>query len=514
VVNTPIYELAVDANDLIYASLVTSLLDGAVGTIRTYNTSLVAQNTVVLPAPAGTGAGIFNIDVDTSGVWANWGKGNYLVHYVLSGDSATEDNRWYSGFKASADLNTNYGLAVKTTGEVLVLFKSNSFQSETGLYGTYRGTSFDWNPVPLSDAIENYMLECDSTLGGFTYSYDAASDPNVIFPAWSGDVWSRLKEICVAFQLEIYLDGTVIRVDDVGTRTIELRNTSPLKVTPSNLFGGQQIVMVAQNPTAGGGIVFDASTQNTRFQIDVGQQQTVIVNTLNYPASVDALLPSDVVPSLPGQYYVLDALGVHVPATTWLAAGGSVTPAVGDTPGQVKFTLTGPTAAITGYTGPFTFADSTASTGRAALTLTGQGVFTAPHSYTFETGANPTKTTQLVARTINNFAIADMAQVARVAPAAIDDVSGYNVEVTFEIFTTDLLGFGLTQGAIFSAEDSKYRVKTIQWGALKSQITGTRHITLDDLDAATTGLTVDQRDEIWTGYSADDRGIKPLALAL
>lgn len=514
---TPIYALTAPATGgTIEASLVTSLDPGAPGEIRFFAANLLSQGgTGPITAPPGTSGGIFNIAFDPNGGrWVNWGGSNYLSHITIPlGPSSVEDNRWYSGYPSAPDLNTNYGIAVKTTGEVVVLFKSTTFQTQPGLYGDNRVTSFDWTPVPLSDAIENYMLECDSTLGGMTYSYDASTDPDVIFPAWSGDVWAHLKEICTAFQVDIIPDGNTIRITDIGDREIVLRNHSPLKVTPSNLFGGQQIIVVAQNPTAGGGTVYDASTQNTRFQIDVGQTQTVTVNTLNYPAQVDGLVATDSLPVLPGQYYVLDSTGTHVPAATWVAAGGSVTASLGDIPGQVKFTLK-LQSGMAGYSGPFTFADSITSTGRAALILTGSGVFTSPVSYTFETGANPTKTTQLIARTINSFAIADMEQVARVTPAAIDDVSGYNVEMSFEIFTSDLLGFGLTQGAMFTAEDSRWRVTNIQWGAVKSGITATRHVTLDDLDTITAGLTVDQRDAIWTGYSTDDRGIKPLALAL
>lgn len=512
IATTPPYKLTISSSNIIYASVINGT-SGADGNIRSYNTSLAVQNTYKIAAPTGTSSGVLSISADDTGLWVNWGLSNYVAHYTFSGTVATEDKRWYSGFPVIPDLTTNYVTAVKTTGEVVVLLK-DPLTTPVTKYGTYKVTSFDWGAVPLSDAIETYMLECDSTLGGLSYSYDASSDPDVIFPAWSGDVWSHLKEICTAFQVDIILDGGTIRVTDVGDREIVLRNHSPLKVTPTNLFGGQQLVMVAQNPVAGGGTVYDASTLNTRYQIDVGQTSTVFINTLHYMSYIDVLVPADVLPVVPGQYYVIDAVGAHVPAATWLAAGGSVIPSLGDSLGQIKLILTGPPAAISGYTGPFTFATSTASTGRAALIVTGAGTFTTPVAYTFGTGANTTKTTQLVAKTINSFAIADVEQIARVTPAAIDDVSGYNVEVTFEIFTTDLLGFGLTQGAIFSAEDSKYRVTNIQWGALKSQITATRHVTLDDLDTITAGMTVDQRDTIFTGYSIDDRGIKPLALAL
>lgn len=510
----PIFRLYFNSADVLYAALAgTAALPGASGTIRSYNTSLVEQNTWVIPAPPGTESGIRSIAADSDGLWISWGNGNFLSHYVFSNLSVIQDKVWYSGFGFTALLPSYYRVAVMTTGEVAVLF-GDPAGATVDTYGAYRGVTFNWQPVPLSDAIENYMRSCDDTLGGMSYSYDADDDPDVVFPVWSGDVWSHLKEICAAFQVEIYPDGNTIRVADIGSRTVEITNHSPLQVTPTNIFGGQQIVVVAQNPRAGGGIVFDASTQNTRFQINVGQSSTVVVNTLNYPVSVDPLVPTSTLPVLPGQYYVLDSTGLNVPADTWTGAGGSVVPALGDNPGQVRFTLQGPASAISGYTGPFTFADSLASTGRAALTLTGAGTFTNPQPYTFDTGANPTKTTTLIARTIDSFAIADITQVAMVTPAAIEDVSGVTVTVTFQMPAADLNGFGLTPGSLFYAEDSRYRIRSVSFGGLVAEITAVRHVTINDIDTAMTGLTFDQQDAIWVGYSNDDRTIRPLALTI
>lgn len=521
-VNTPIYDLAISPTNVLYASLITNLLPGAPGTIRSYNTSLVAQETITPPVPAGTHAGIFEIAADSTGMWMYWAKSNYVTHYNYADGLVVEGTKWFSGRTLPTDLNNNYAIDVSSTGTVVVGFKNFRTGATSDLYQTPTQVgTFNWAPVPLSDAIENYMRECDSTLGGMTYSYDASSDPDVIFPAWSGDVWTKLKDLCTAFQVEIYPDNNTIRVEDVGARTVTLRNYTPLKIVPTNLFGGQQLLVTCQNPTAGGGIFFDASTQNTRFQIDMNQTAVVVVSTQNFPAALDTLIPSDTLPVLPGQYYVLDSTGAHPPAQTWLNAGASVAPALGDNPGQIKFTITGPQAAMAGYTGPFTFADSITATGKAALSLTGVGVLTSPRTYTFETGANPTKTTQLVARTINSFAIDDVERIAMVTPAAIEDVSGVAVTVTFDMPTADLLGFGLTTGSLFYAEDSRYRITNVTFGGLKASITAVRHVTLNDIDTAYTGLTYDQQDAIWaasaaipSGFSYHDRTIKPLALSL
>jgi hypothetical protein len=506
----PIADLAMSPSNVLHVALTTAVTSASAGTIRTYNTSLAVQNTATITAPAGTASGILTLSVDATGVWANWGLSDYLQRYTLSGSTATESIRWYSGFPAGTALTSNIASAADSNGRVIVLFKVNS----TSTYVPKKVTSFNWVVYDLSTAIYNYLLECDSALGGMSYSYGASSNPLVILPAWSGDVWSHLKEVCAAYAIEIYPDGTTIRVADIGARTITLDNTTPLRVIPTNIFGGQQLVIVAQNPKAGAGVVFDANAQNTRFQIDVGQTNTVVVNTLNYPVTVDTLAPTDVLPVLPGQYYVLDSLGVHVPAETWNNAGASVVPILGDSPGQVKLIFEGPGAAMSGYTGPFTFADAITAAGRAALTLTGTGVFTEPKSYTFETGANPTKTTQLVAKTIDSFAINDMAHVARVAPGAIDEVAGYAVTVTFQIKASALLGFGLTTGSLFYAEDSRWRIVDVKFGRGKADVTAVRHVTLNDVDTALTGLTYDQQDAIWAGYSFHDRSIKPLALSV
>lgn len=512
--SVPIYDLSMSPSDVLYASLVPVtetpgvIPIGTAGIVRTYNTSLVVLATVTPAIPVGVGA-ILYVTPDSSGFWAYWGYGNYVVKYDSTGQ---ETNRWYSGYAVPENYNSGYPVALGSSGRLVVGFRSSN--DTNSAYLGMRVTAFNWSPVPLSDAILYYMLECDSALGGMTFSYDAAADPDVVLPAWSGDVWSHIKEILTAHNLDLYLDNDTIRVDDAGARTIELTNTSPIRTEPVNLFGGQELIMYATNATAGGGVMWSAADSNTRYQIDVGQRRTVTVSTNNYPVQVNILVPTDNLPVLPGQYYVIDSTGTHVPADMWLAAGATVTPQLGAGVGQIDFTLQGPSGAISGYTGPFTFADGNSSTSVGTLTVTGSGTFTNPQPVTFQTGANPTKTTQQVARTIRNFAIDTLDRLYQRAPMAIDEVSGVAVSVSFTVPTVDLLGFGSTMGATFLYNDSRYRITNATFGALTTTITATRYVSIDMIDTATTGLTIDQRDAIWDGYSIDDRTIKPLALTL
>lgn len=508
---TPVYDMSMSPADILYVSLVSAgFFDGDnAGRVRRYSTSLAVVGTdIVPPVPQGTRA-LLNIAADATGFWAYWGTANGIIKY---NDAGVEQRRWYSGYPFSQDVNTGYSIAIGNNGDVVVGFKTGS--GFTNFFPANRVTVFNWASVPLSEAILGYMETCDPTLGGMTYSYDVAADPAVVLPAWSGDVWAHLKEVCTAHNIDIYADNGVIHVADAGARIITLDNTSPIRTEPVNLFGGQQLIMYATNPVAGGGVLWSASEANTRYQIDVGQRRTVAVSTSNYPVSVDPLVPTDSLPVLPGQYYVIDSTGAHVPAASWVAAGASVKGTAGSGVGQVEFTLQGPNSPISGYTGPFTFADGNGTTATGALVVTGTGVFTAPQPVTFQTGANPTKTTQQVARTIRNFAIDTLERLYQRAPMAIDEVSGVAVTVTLEVPTVDLLGFGSTMGATFLYNDSRYRITNAVFGALTAQITATRFVSIDMIDTVTAGLTIDQRDAIWAGYSIDDRTIKPLALTL
>lgn len=505
----PIYDISVSPSDVIYVSLIpTTLTTGSAGIVRRYTTALVASPDIIPTVPPGTSS-ILNIAATSDGFWAYWGRGNLLVKY---GDDGIEKYRWYSGYPFVEDINTGYTPAIGLNGRVVVGFKSVA--GIVPVYADNRVTSFKWTPALLSDVIESYMRECESNLTGLTYSYDATSDPHVILPAWSGDVWTKLKEICTAHGIEIYLDEDTIHVDDVGSRTITFDNNTPLRVEPVSLFGGREIVITAQHPTAGGGTVFDAGLANTRYQIDVGQRKTVYASTTNYPVTVDPLVPTSVLPVLPGQYYVLDNAGLNVTPSAWVAAGASVTAFITNVPGQIGFILQGPNTAISGFSGPFTFADSLATTGSPALTLTGTGVFTNPEEITFQTGANESKVTQQTARTIRNIAIDTLDRLYQRAPLAIDEVSGFNTTVSFQMPTSDLLGFGATLGAVVTAQGSKWRITKVSFGVLTADITAVSFNSIDDIDTATTGLTIDQRDAIWTGYSIDDRSVKPIALTL
>jgi hypothetical protein len=498
----PVYGLTIDSSDVIYASLLTTVPGAnAVGTIRTYNTSLVAQSNIVPTVPTGTNSGILNIAADNDGIWAHWGFGTELYKYNSAG---TQIARWVSAYPAATTIATNYALAVnRTTGDTYVLFRADTTPGSTVIYGGKIVTAFNYQPVTLSSAIERYLEACDANLGGMTYSYTATAY-DVVFPGWQGNVWAKLKELCAAYNVEIVPIGNVITVRDVASTTLTIRNNTPVRTTPSKGSGGKTVTVVAQNAVAGGGVMWDAATEGVTYQIPVGARQVITLATNNHPTELANPVPTDALPILAGQYYVVDSTGAPVLAATWLAAGGSVTVAVGTSPGTIILTLQGPSSG----SGPFYFATGTSSTSTGALSIVGPGVITTPVTHTILTAS--ADQAQTVAAAINTPFINTRDQAFSRGLWASDEAAGPLVEIQFTMPVASLSGYGLTVGSMVTYESSKYRVKTINWGNLAATITATRRVTLGEVDTAWTGQTVGTRDTFWSGYSAGDRHIQPL----
>lgn len=492
------YSISVGSGDIIYVTAITALTTGAVGTIRSYNTSLVLQSTITPTIPAGSQGGIFNIVAsDTGTVWAHWPATTYIIEYDSAG---AEVSRWQSLYPLASDTNSNFGLGLNGSGHVLVLFRDNTRTLATP-YGGYLVTSFDYSPVLLSAAIEQYMEACDLTLNGWTLDYQGSVDPEVIIPGWSGNVWANLKELFATHSVELVYDASTqtIIIRDIGSATTTFTNIEPATTQPVNLTGGRVVDVIYQQPRAGGGVVWDAATENESVSIATGARQTRIFSTDNHPAELAQPVPTDTLPIQPGQYYVVDSTGAAVPAATWLAAGGNITLTVGSSPGTISAFIKGPASNPTGFTGPYSFATGNTPDDIPALSIVGNGTFTTPTLFSragsqgqpFNSPFMDTRS-RLLQR--GHFA-------SRRMP---------NVVLDFIVPTADLPLIGQAPGTIFPYEQSRYRILEVQRGNLKSRISAERYVTAADHAAVWAGETAADHAAYWADYSAADHTIQPL----
>jgi hypothetical protein len=495
------YGLSMTSGGTLYATILTAVTTTPTdATIKTYNTSLVLQSTITTTAPAGTGTGIGNIAVDPNGgYWAHWFYSTYLVKYDANG---AETGQWQSLYPESNDPNTNLAITVGDSGGY-VLFRAGSPRGNPVYRGNYV-TGFDYSPVTLSAAIEQYMEACGLSDSGWTLDYQGAVDPEVVFPGWQGNVWANLKELFATYGVEKIEDATTqtIIIRDIGSATTAFKNIEPATTRPVSLTGGRVVDVVYQQPRAGGGVVWNADTENVTLSIATGARETLILSTDNHPAELAQPVPTDTLPIQPGQYYVVDNTGAAVPAATWLAAGGNITLTVGESPGTISATIQGPGANPTGFTGPYSFATGTQPTDTPALSIVGNGTFTTPRLFR-RAGSQG-----------QPFNSPFMDTVERVcARGHFPSLQDPNVVIDFNVPTAELPPVGQAVGVIFPFEDSRYRILEVQRGNLSSRITAERYVTADDFDDANPGQTADQYDTLWSGYSASDYQIQPLRTA-
>lgn len=501
VVNRSPYSVSVGPTDLVYTTILGPL--GAPvhpGTIQVYNTSLVLQTTLTLTAPAGTSTGIANISVDPGGdIWAQWLLAPYLVRYDPTG---VEIDRWYSLYPTAQDLNTNFNLAAGAAG-LYVMFRPNSGINPYGLskYGGNYVTGTDYSPVVLSDAIQNYMEACDPTLNGWTLDYQATTDPAVVFPGWSGNVWANLKELFATYNIELVQDAATktFIIRDIGSVTTEFKNMKPALTRPVNLTGGRVVDVIYQQPRAGGGVVWDAALENESVSIAAGASAVRILATDNHPVELAQPVATDTLPIQPGQYYIVDSTGTHVPADDWAAAGGNLVLVVGESPGTISATFTGPGTDPTGFTGPYKFATGNTPADTPALSIVGNGTFTTPALFS-RAGSQGSPFNSPFIDTIDRI-------LNRGHYPSLQDP---HVVVELTVPTADLPAMGQAVGTIFVYEQSRYRIIEVRWGNLNSTVTAERYVTTDDFDTLWAANTIGDIDTFWSGFTLSDIQIQPL----
>jgi hypothetical protein len=471
-----LYDVAIDSSNVLYLSVLTTAgfaQDDAPGEIRTYDSSLVYQSSITPAIPPGTNSGIGQIEVDSDdNLWAHWFLATYVTRYDAAG---SETAQWNSLYPTPTDVNTNMVMAATGDGSMRVMFRLASQASfpASRPYGDNYVTSFAHAGTPLSSAIQSYMEACDLTLNGWTLDYQAAVDPEVVFPGWSGNVWANLKELFATYGVEKIEDATTqtIIIRDIGSATTTFTNIEPATTRPVNLTGGRVVDVVYQQPRAGGGVVWDAETENRILSIAMATRETVILSTDNHPAELAQPVPTDTLPIQPGQYYVVDNTGLPVPAETWLNHGGNITLSVGASPGTISATFQGPGSNPSGFTGPYSFATGNDPGDTPALSIVGNGTFTTPRLF------------QRAGSQGQPFNSPFMDTVERVcARGHYTSLQDPNVVVDFIVPTAELPPVGQAGGVIFPFEDSRYRIIEVQRGDLKSRITAERWVTIEDID--------------------------------
>lgn len=364
----------------------------------------------------------------------------------------------------------------------------------------------------LSSAVRYYLDHLDASMA---LQWDATVDPEVNIPGFAATGWDALKQVGTAYGIEFAWveDGIVAR--DVGSLTLSLDNVEAGSVNLSldATATGLSVDFNATNAEAGLGLVmYDAQDDGNIIQVEAGQTTTITVQTTNHPTVLSSPYPTDTLPAPPGSYRVIGSDNLPVVAAQWIAYGGNVFAAPSTTtPGAIDITITGPSA-IPGVPGPYSFAVSDGSTTYPQFSIIGNGVTTNPETINILSGADPNRTTEQVASEVNNIFLANRAHVYDRCTWSLAQASGPVITLTATIPTSQINGFGLTAGSLLTFKESTYRVVSASIGNETTDITATRHVTVEEFDnlMAAGSVTVGDFDTFWDGNACEDLKIKSL----
>jgi len=98
--------------------------------------------------------------------------------------------------------------------------------------------------VTLEETIKLYIA---LVTGDFTVTYSATNNPSGVYGAWTGNVWEKIKQLCAANGVEIYLVGAVVTVRDVGSVILSLPDNIKVSREISTDASGKVINIIYQN---------------------------------------------------------------------------------------------------------------------------------------------------------------------------------------------------------------------------------------------------------------------------
>lgn len=369
---------------------------------------------------------------------------------------------------------------------------------------TVAGGGIDYTQKFMSQ--EPYLDEYMQYLGslcGVDFTWNAGPAPSLTPLPWTGNVWTKLKEITAAYGLEI---TPALEIRQAGSEVLDFSMLDSEESSASlqlDLTGASRSVSIDYyRPDARPGTIYSAELENRIFRIDLGERISETVTTRGYVTFIQKENPIS--------YSVLDSTGADA-TTVWRNEGGSVSAQVNPiSSDSIDLTIVAP-ASMPGLTGPFSIAEMVGDQQVGDLNVRGFAIYTNPDTAILYTGADPDITTESRGIDITNSYIDTKERAYDRGIWAVVGASGPQMILRFSLPTSALEGFGVTPGALVSFRDSIYRIRTLNIGRAVSSATATRHITVADMiwqpveyDVPLQNLVLNPNPEInTTGYVSD-----------
>lgn len=352
-----------------------------------------------------------------------------------------------------------------------------------------------------------------------TYSYQTLTIGGGV-PSVVSNGWQYIQDACAAYGEELSLINNKIVIRPVGTNVVSLDNiVGAPSIAPSMILGGRNVEIVYSNPGTTAVNFYDARADSNRvLSVKANERVTTTVTLKGSPSILWQPIRITSAPTgsiQTGRYLVSGNTGTIISANQWEDYGGSLKVKISDTvPNAADIVLTGPRQDIPGNAGPYKLAYTAAGTDYAALSLLGYGVTIDSKTLKLQTGADPLKVTNDVAKTVTNPFIDTLERAYDRGLWAANQAAGPTVTLTGSIPVSAIESFGLTAGSLVSYRDSIYRITECTVGNLGVNFTAVRHVTVADVDTVWAGKNVGQFDTEWYGSDVSDTSIMPLKISI
>ena len=281
----------------------------------------------------------------------------------------------------------------------------------------------DKTAVGVNDTFANVMTYYLS-LGGITtgIAIDASlSAIPVVAQGWQGDLWTKIKELCVTYGAEISLVKGNVTVRPVRQRrALEINNISE-SWTVSNTDIAKEVEIYYYNTEyKTNALVYPAGGWNedvTVYTVDARQ-------TLEANIPVDVSITSITQPTpqvfvstteTASVYAVAGNDGIPIQPAQWVADGGELSVTIGADGKSIDLKIVGAGGATAKYAPYRIGVSSGPSNYYSSLRINGTGVFFKQESIKAPTGADASTTARDVGVTVDNYFVATKSQAQSLA---------------------------------------------------------------------------------------------------
>lgn len=335
---------------------------------------------------------------------------------------------------------------------------------------------------PFNGTLTDLFRYCFALCGVATgYAIDQSYDViDVAIPAFTGDVWTFLKELCIPYGAEITLVAGNIWVRPVRTTIATNMRDSAAAVTTS-VQGLAATVEVNYYNSAwiNNGVIYQAGDTESALQVEANQFATVTVDANTSLTAISQPLPVLVdawASRADSAYVVYGANGPILPGT-WNTQGGKVWAEIDPEDNtKVNITVRGPNGKEAPYTIgiPMGIGEDNIQYA-SSIRLTGTGVKFEKRVFSQPTGVDPRFVQEDRATTVDSYAYATLEQAQDAACRLAGKSAG--PQQTVKVSTGGVLHRG-------------------------DKHTG-RQLTMDEFNAEYAGKTFDQFNTLWTGKTFD-----------